>query len=101
MGKARGPYLTKVKVDSCDKHYSLLLIIVLDFSLVHNKKQRRTMEKILLDTYAEKTIVLSCHRCLINTGVEKTVEWQLIEVATHRNDNSPNAHRDGNSPNAL
>jgi hypothetical protein len=30
-----------------------------------------TLEQNTLDTNAGKTIVLSCHRCLINTGVEK------------------------------
>jgi hypothetical protein len=30
-----------------------------------------TIEQHVLDTNAEKTTVLSCYRCLINTGVEK------------------------------
>ena len=29
------------------------------------------IEQCVLDTNAGKTTVLSCHRCLINTGVEK------------------------------
>jgi hypothetical protein len=30
-----------------------------------------TIEQHVLDTYAGKQFVLSCHRCLNNTGVEK------------------------------
>jgi hypothetical protein len=29
------------------------------------------------------------------------VEWQLIEMTSHRSDKSPNAHRGDNSSNAL
>ncbi len=31
----------------------------------------KAIEEHLLDTNADKTTVLSCHRCLINPGVEK------------------------------
>ena len=38
-----------------------------------------TIEQHLLDTYAGKTAVLSCHRCLINTGVEKNEQHLNVD----------------------
>ncbi len=40
-------------------------------TLIIDKHTNNTIEEYVFDTDAEKTTVLSCHRCLINIGVEK------------------------------
>jgi len=37
------------------------------------------IEKHILDTKAEKTTVLSCHKCLIYTGIEKNEQHLNID----------------------
>jgi hypothetical protein len=37
------------------------------------------IEQHELDTNAGKTTVLSCHRCIINTGVEKNKQYLNID----------------------